>query len=85
MRSSSRELERIPDGSPRNSSHLVHTPRNPPFPRWVAPFVASASSDILREHPEWFVRGSVNAQMSVQMSVGPSARVPYPFAEKLPR
>ena len=32
---------------------------------WVAPFVASASSDLFREHPDWFVRHLVtNAPLS---------------------
>ena len=29
---------------------------------WIAPFSASASSDILKEHPEWFVKDELTVE-----------------------
>jgi alpha-galactosidase len=30
---------------------------------WIAPFSASASSDILKEHPEWFVKDELTVEI----------------------
>ena len=37
---------------------------------WVAPFVASPDSKILREHPEWFVKGDDGKVAPFEVKVG---------------
>ena len=34
---------------------------------WIAPFSASASSDILKEHPEWFVKDELMVEILYQI------------------